>query len=118
MPNAAFEKIHQEASLARRRNVQPLIEAPRWTVRRPPSEESIVLYYAMVHVWTCLFEPAAGCAIVALVLLLCAVAQAQLVDSLGSALNAYTLTAIAGFVAMGVAAVYYHFTQPNLGTQD
>ena len=31
-----------------------------WTVPRPPSEASIVLFYEMMHVWTHFFEPALG----------------------------------------------------------
>jgi phosphohistidine phosphatase SixA len=88
---------------------------PRWTVTRPPSDEPIVLYYEMVHVWNSLFFPAAACAIAALVLFLCALAQAGLADSFDSA---PAVTLLLSLAVLAGAYFYYRDKQPNLGTQD
>jgi phosphohistidine phosphatase SixA len=50
----------------------------QWSVSRPPSQAHVILFYEMVHIWTCLFTPAMISAFVAVGLVVAARAHNSL----------------------------------------
>jgi phosphohistidine phosphatase SixA len=91
-------------------------EAPRrsWTVPRPPSEASIVLFYEMMHVWTHFFEPALGSALVAIV----SITVALVLNKVPISTNATVLLLMAVFIGAGAFIKYYVAMRPRLGFDD
>lgn len=92
--------------------------AKSWSVLRPPSEDTLVLYYEMVHVWTRLFLPAAIFAVSAVLLFLVALAHQSLRESFVTELRGYVVLAGAALFAVGLPCLYYRRRRPRLGSED
>jgi len=86
----------------------------RWTVPRPPSEASIVLFYEMMHVWTHFFEPALGSALVAIVSLTTALVLNAVPIRIGTTVLLVTAVSVGG----GAFIWYYVAMRPRLGFDD
>jgi hypothetical protein len=85
-----------------------------WTVPRPPSEASIVLFYEMMHVWTHFFEPALGSALVAIVSL----TSALVLNAVRIRAETTVLLVMAGLIGVGAFIWYYVAMRPRLGFDD
>lgn len=91
---------------------------PSWSVRRPPSQDQLVLFYEMTHVWNRFFTPAIILASVAIGLLVVLVAN----HNMGSVLvcSPVTLLMFAGAVTLALLLplVIYSEEKPRLGVDD
>jgi phosphohistidine phosphatase SixA len=89
---------------------------PRWSILRPPSESTVVLFYEMIHTWTSLFQPALFTAIVSIMSFSLALATSKLASTLT---RSWTAAVALGVSALGVGLVwYYSQMKPKLGFED
>jgi hypothetical protein len=88
--------------------------SPPWSVRRPPSDATVVLFYEMMHVWTRFFEPALGSALVAL----SSFGTAIVLDAVRMSALSTVLTLMSLLGTAGVLINYYLKRRPRLGFQD
>jgi phosphohistidine phosphatase SixA len=89
-------------------------EPATWSVRRPPSEATVVLFYETMHVWTRMFEPALVAAIVGI---LC-FAIAIVVKNTGLAAPGIGLGVGAAAALSAATILYYLKHRPKLGFDD
>jgi len=87
---------------------------PYWSVLRPPSEATIVLFYEMVHAWTHFLQPALLTSIVSIMSFLLAVAASKLCLPWD-----YTIGIFLGLLLLGGVLLWYYWrTKPKLGFED
>jgi hypothetical protein len=92
--------------------------AKSWSVSRPPSEATLVLYYEMVHVWTSMFLPAAVLAVSAVLLFLVALAHQNLGEIFVSEPRGYVVLIGAALFAVLLPWLHYLRQRPRLGSED
>ena len=97
---------------------------PSWTVRRPPAQAQMILYYEMVHIWTHLFIPAIVSAFVAVGLIVAARAHNSLTvppfASTPELIKLHPLLSLIGLAAIALAIGWlaYDRWKPRLGFDD
>jgi hypothetical protein len=96
---------------------------PRGGINRPPSQAHVVLFYAMVHVWTDFFVPAIVAAFVAVGLLVVALARRSIgakIEHLLGLPGPLTMLLVLSLVALAflVPLAFYRKRRPRLGSED
>jgi hypothetical protein len=102
---------------------QSLRKPPKWSIKRPPSQVHMVLFYEMVHIWTAFFMPAIVAAFAAVGLLVVALARRGIGVLVKDSLEPPGFWAISLAISLVLFAfflpwVFYQRRKPRLGSED
>src|SRR5215204_233522 len=101
-------------------------DPPKWSVSRPPSQAQIIIYYAMMHIWSAFFMPAVISALVAIGCLVFALACRDADWLPPKPVLSFPLWGISAAVEIIVFSLllllslllFYQWKKPRLGTED
>jgi hypothetical protein len=89
-------------------------EPPKWSVLRPPSEATVVLFYEMIHTWQSIFLPALSTAVISIASFLLAIIATKLNWNPLMTLQIASITIVCGVLLIA----YYWRNKPKLGFED
>lgn len=92
-------------------------KTPEWSVRRPPSQGHMILYYEMVHTWNDFFIPAIVTAFLSIYLFVISLAYDSLSNLLGREFTFLSAIIVGGFL-WGSIWIWYWLKRPRLGSED